>query len=72
MKSKYIAFVTPKTYATLPLDKIPEQFRNDIEILPEALIYINQMDGWTAEECDDTCYIVEREYFENNNNIWIC
>lgn len=66
-KSKWIAFVTPKSYNKLDLTNIPEYMQNDIEIIATADIYMNMFDPeWTEERCDDTFYIIERKHFEWN------
>jgi hypothetical protein len=65
MKSKYICFVTPKSYELIK-SKIPEKF-SDIEIIATPDIYMNLFDSsWNEERCDNTAYIVERSHFEFN------
>lgn len=64
MKSKYICFVTPKAFATIDKEKFKDK---DIDVIFTGDIYINMLDpNWTEEKCDNTAYIIEREYFEKN------
>lgn len=66
--TKWLAFVTPKTYSKFDKSKLPDYTNGDIEIIATVDIYMNMIDDdWTEEMCDDTCYIVERKYFESTN-----
>ena len=60
--------LTPKALAKMSkeskdliLQKYPE-----IKIEPTTMVYINMMDGWTSDECDEVVYIVDETEFKKN------
>jgi hypothetical protein len=67
----FLLFCTPKAAARLELHKLPEPYNGKvgIEVCPTHMIYMNMASGWTEAECDDICYLVEKEQFLANANI---
>lgn len=55
---KYTLYVTPKTFNDiLQSNELREKYK-DFKIIPTHDIYMNKMDGWTEEECDNVVYAV--------------
>jgi hypothetical protein len=66
----YILICTPRAASKLNLSEVVKKYPKfqNIRIEIDTLIYINQMSGWTEEECDDVAYIVtESEFFGGFN-----
>jgi hypothetical protein len=57
--------MTPKAASRFDEAILPDWCKQ-FEIVPTADIYINMMDEWTEEECDNIAYIVEKDALDRN------
>lgn len=60
-----ILFCTFNAYTKFNLKELEKKFDEPIKIQPTMWIYMNMMDGWTEEQCDNVAYIVD-EISSNN------
>lgn len=70
--TKYLIMGTPKAISTLAnrLEVIPEEY-SSYALVPTDAVYMNQMGGWTSEQCDGIVYIVERNNLECRKNLML-
>jgi hypothetical protein len=65
MLMTWILICTPKAESEINVPELVRkhpQFEN-IQIKISTFVYINQLAGWTEEECDDIAYIVAESDF---------
>lgn len=65
--------MTPKAYSKFieskqleVVEKLKSKVGEDceVEFVADHNIYINMMDGWSADKCDDTAYIIDEVLYK--------
>lgn len=67
--SQAIIFLTPKAYSRLELGHYIKNLEElGIEVCVTPMIYMNMMEGWTEDECDNAVYIKSKANVEGQAN----
>lgn len=61
------AYLTPKAFSKHG-ERLQTQFPN-VKFCQTPLVYMNELGGWTTQECDEVCYFVDQSDFKSDLTI---